>query len=247
MDVINYRGITLLSVFNKLFEVVIWKRMERWWFDSGALSNLQGACRKGISCVHSAYVFQESISTLLQTHAKVFVTYLDVSKDFDGVWIGGLFYRLWEISIRGRTWRMLYNSYKDFKCRARNGTPLSVEYIRGGGGYLSLIKYLAFINSLLTSLEQSGFCNAIYGIKVSPLVYADDVASASTSKLNTDRVLKLVYEHSCVWRYRFNPKKSAVLVTINWATTLSRRTTVMITSALKITHYGRIKIGLGKK
>ena len=81
----------------------------------------------------------------------------------------------------------------------------------GGGGYLSLIKYLAFINSLLTSLEQSGFCSAIYGIKVSPLVYADDVAPASTSKLNTDRVLKLVYEHSCVWRYRFNPKKSAVL------------------------------------
>ena len=80
------------------------------------------------------------------------------------------------------------------------------------GGYLSLIKYLAFINSLLTCLEHSGLCSVIYGINVSPLRYADDVASASTSKHNTDKVLKLVYEHSCVWRYRFNPKKSAVLV-----------------------------------
>ena len=47
---------------------------------------------------------------------------------------------------------------------------------------------------------------------MAPLGYADDVASASTNKANTDRVLDMVYEHSCLWRYRFNPKKSAVLV-----------------------------------
>ena len=89
MDVNNYRGITLLSTFNKLFEVAIWKRMEGWWNENRAISNLQGACRKGILCVHSAYLLQESISTLLQTHPKVFVMYLDVSKAFDGVQIGG--------------------------------------------------------------------------------------------------------------------------------------------------------------
>ena len=30
LDVNNYRDITLLSIFNKLFEVVMWKRMEQW-------------------------------------------------------------------------------------------------------------------------------------------------------------------------------------------------------------------------
>ena len=93
LDVNNYRGITLLSTFNKLFEIVIWKRMERWWFDNWALSYVQGACRKEVSCVHTAYLLHESISTLLLTHSKVFVMYLDVSKAFDGIWIGGLFYR----------------------------------------------------------------------------------------------------------------------------------------------------------
>ena len=143
-------------------------------------------------------------------------SYLDVSKAFDGVWIGGLFYRLWEIGVRGRTWRLLYNTYKDFKCKARVHNKTSEWYpLRCGihqGGYLSLIKYLAFINSLITGLEQRGLCSSIYGISVSPLGYADDVASATTSKYNTDKVLKLVYDHSCMWRYRFNPPKSAVLV-----------------------------------
>ena len=203
-DVNNYRGITLLSTFNKLFEIVMWKRMERWWFQSGAISNLQGACRKGISCVHTAFLLQESISTLLQNNSKVFVTYLDVSKAFDGVWIGGLFHRLWEIGVHGKTWRILYNTYKDFQCRARVQGKMSEWYpLNCGihqGGYLSLIKYLAFINSLLTKLENSGLCSAIYGINVSPLGYADDVASASTSKYSTDKVLKIVYDHSCVIR-----------------------------------------------
>ena len=216
LEVNNYRGITLLSIFNKLFELVIWKRMEKWWCESEAISRLQGACRKGISCVHSAYVLQESISTLLETHSKVFVTCLDVSKAFDGVWIGGRFYRLWEIGIYGKTWRLFYNSYTDFQCKARVQNKMSEWYpLRCGihqGVYLSLIKYLAFINSLLTSLEESGLCSVIYGLGISPLGYADDVASASTSKNKTDQVLKVVYEHSCTWRYRFNPKKSDILV-----------------------------------
>ena len=190
--------------------------MEKWWYDSEAVSRLQGACRKGISCVHSAYILQESISTLLETHSKVFVTYLDVSKAFDGVWIGGLFFRLWKIGIYGKTWRLFYNSYTDFQCKARIQNKMSKWYpLWCGihqGGYLSLIKYIAFINSLLTGLEQSGFFSVVHGLSISSLGYADDVASASTSKNKTDQVLKLVYKHSCTWRYRFNPKKSAILV-----------------------------------
>ena len=216
LDVNNYRGITLLSIFNKLFEVVLWKRIEPWWVNNGVISQQQGACRKGLSCVHSAYVLQESISTLLETHKKVFVTYLDVTKAFDGVWIGGLFYRLREIGIKGKTWRMLYNTYVDFKCRVRIQDELSEWYpLRCGihqGGYLSLIKYLAFIDSLLVLLEGSRTCSIIYDLSVSPLGYADDVAAACTSKSKTDRMLDIVYTHSQKWRYNFNPKKSSVLV-----------------------------------
>ena len=75
-----------------------------------------------------------------------------------------------------------------------------------------LIKYLAFIDSVLTELEESRTCSVIHGISVSPIEYADDVAAACIDKVKTDRMLNIVYEHSKTWRYRFNPKKSAVLV-----------------------------------
>ena len=74
------------------------------------------------------------------------------------------------------------------------------------------MKYLAFINTLLVNLEESGLCCTIGGLTLSPLGYADDVAAASLGKNSTDQILDLAFRHSCKWRYQFNPKKSAVLV-----------------------------------
>ena len=62
VEVNNYRGITLLTTFNKLFEILIWKRLEEWWVGAEVLSRLQGACRQGVSCLHSALLLQETIS-----------------------------------------------------------------------------------------------------------------------------------------------------------------------------------------
>ena len=80
------------------------------------------------------------------------------------------------------------------------------------GGYLSLIKYAVFINSLLVDLQSSGLCSVVHGYSTTPLGYADDIASACTSRRKIDGVMDIVYLHSTRWRYQFNSKKSAVLV-----------------------------------
>ena len=73
------------------------------------------------------------------------------------------------------------------------------------------MKYTAFINPLLEELEQFGLCCDIGGIKSSPVSYADDLATATTSKFKTDGVNNLVYKFSRKWHFTFNAKKSAVL------------------------------------
>ena len=85
LDPDNYRGITLLSTFNKMFEAVIWERVQPWWVESQAVSPLQGAARKGFSCVHTALTLQETIARQREGGKKVFVAYYDVSKAFDSV------------------------------------------------------------------------------------------------------------------------------------------------------------------
>ena len=108
LDQNNYRGITLLTSLNKVFEILVWERMKDCWEGEQVISPLQGACRPGKLCVHSSLILQESIAVGLGTKKKVLVTYLDVSKAFDGVWIDGLFFQLRKMGIRGRVWHMLY-------------------------------------------------------------------------------------------------------------------------------------------
>ena len=216
LDRNNYRGITLLTNYNKVFEMVIWLRLEKWWINSEVISGLQGACRKKQSCIHTAYLLQETVSSALEHNNNVFVAFFDVSKAFDTVWTDGLFYKLYKMGIRGRIWRILYRSYQDFYCRVKVEHKFSEWYqMRCGihqGGFLSLVKYISFINELIVEIQSSGLCCSVVGIPSTPPGYADDIATACTSKRKIDKVLDIVDNYGKTWRFNFNAKKSAILV-----------------------------------
>ena len=163
-----------------------------------------------------AMLLQETVSKALETNRNVFVSYFDVSNAFDTVWTDGLFYKLSEMGISGRTWRILYKGYKDFRCKVRVDNKLSDWYAMScgihQGGFLSLMKYTAFINDLLVQLEHSNLCFFIGDIPSCPLGYADDLAAATISKSRTDKVHQLVAAYGNLWRFKFNARKSAVLI-----------------------------------
>ena len=80
------------------------------------------------------------------------------------------------------------------------------------GGFLSLLKYTAFIDTLLRNIEQDDLGYRVAGIPTNPVGYADDMASACTSKTVVDKLLNNVHNHANKWRYEYNASKSAVLV-----------------------------------
>ena len=180
------------------------------------LSNFQGACRKGQSCVHTSLLLQETVASALETHNKVFVSYFDVSKAFDTVWINCFFSKLHDIGLTGKLWRLMYRTYTDFNCKVHIAGSFSEWYPMScgihQGGILSLTKYIIFINDLLLKLENSKLCCQISRIPSSPAGYADDLAAATVSKNHTDRVHNMVDEYGKIWRFNFNAGKSAVMV-----------------------------------
>ena len=88
--------------------------------------------------------------------------------------------------------------------------------------YYTPILFLLNINDLSNisnsdMLDQSIYY--MYGVRISNLpystccpAYADDVAIVSLHKPNLQKLLDILFEHSCSWRYCFNPKKSHVLI-----------------------------------
>ena len=216
LDPKNYRGITLLPTYNKLFEILIWQRLKRWWTDERIISELQGACRSGFSCVHTAFNLRETLATSLESSEHCFVTFYDMAKAFDTVWIDGLFMQMYDLGISGKTWRLLYRCYIDFKCCVKiNGTYSDWYEPQCGihqGFFTSLMKYTVFINSLLVTLKEADISCKIYRTPSTPLGYTDDITTCCVSKFKLDKAMDIVYNHGCVWRYEFNAKKSGVLV-----------------------------------
>ena len=159
---------------------------------------------------------QEAVAAWRESGGKCFVAYFDVAKAFDSVWMDGLFKQLYDLGITGRLWRILKKGYIGFKCCVRIHSKLSKPYeMHCGihqGGFLSSVKYIAFINSLLIELKQSNLCIMVKNMKCSPVGYADDLSAASNSKNKMDQVMTLINNHSDRWRYEYNTQKSAVLV-----------------------------------
>ena len=78
--------------------------------------------------MQTCMMLQETVSSALETHRNVFVSYYDVSIAFDTVCTDGLFWKLHKKGIKGKMWRVMYRSYQDFKCRVRIGKECSDWY-----------------------------------------------------------------------------------------------------------------------
>jgi len=77
---------------------------------------LQGGFKPSVSCLHTAFIFQEAVKHLREQKKKAFVALLDVQKAFDTVWHNGLFHKLITYGVRDHTWRILRKWYESSAC-----------------------------------------------------------------------------------------------------------------------------------
>ncbi len=131
----NYRKITLLTTFCKLFESVTLKRAEPWLISDNRLSPLQGAAIQGCSCLHTSLILRETAAYQQEGGHNTIIAFLDARKAFDAVWVAGLFHKLYELGIDAKLWRLLYLWYSDLRCSVRIGTNISEQFQLLQGGF----------------------------------------------------------------------------------------------------------------
>ncbi len=138
----NYRGNTLLNLIGKIFERLI---LNRWTptFQLLAIPNdYQFAYQENKSCVQSSFVLQEIIHANVERGSKVFCCFLDSTKAFDSVWLDGLFFKLFNIGMKGKSWRVLRKWYQNMQsCVSLNEKYSPMFQVKQGerqGGVLSL-------------------------------------------------------------------------------------------------------------
>ena len=156
-----------------------------------------------------------SIADNMERGKNMYVCLLDIKKAFDSVWQEGLFHKLFNNGLSGKTWRMLRFMYHDFKCMVRygndNSCPFNAYQGIHQGSPMSMLLFEVFINELLCEINSNPASAKCVGLSTGGVAFADDLALMSNSMEGLQSLVRVACKYSRKWRFLFNPTKCSIV------------------------------------
>ena len=111
-EITNYRPISLLPIFSKIFERIIFNALYNYIHQNNYFNPNHSGFRPGDSCIHQSISITHDIHKSFDENPSKEVRgiFLDISKAFDRVWHDGLLYKIKTFGIEGN----LYHLIKSF-------------------------------------------------------------------------------------------------------------------------------------
>ena len=208
----NYRGITLTSCIDKLYNAVITKRLQKYLEVNNLLHEGQNGFRPGRSCADHLFTLSQTLLGRKRGGLGTYVLFLDTYKAYDVVWRDGLLWHLWYAGVNGRMFRVICNMYGNTRAMAtHNGCTSGTFNLNLGlaqGDTLSPLLFTVFINSLLNTLDtHPGVPIGASQDALRALMFADDLAAVASSRAAMQSMVNDIYRHFKRWRLKANIKE----------------------------------------
>ena len=156
----NYRPISLLPIFGKIFEKIIFNRVYNFLLNENLLNPNQSAFRPSDSCINQLIATTHEIFEAFDCNPPLEVrsVFLDISKAFDKVWHEGLLFKIKSMGISGELYNLLENYLSGRVQRViLNGQMSTWQPILAGvlqGSILGPLLFLIYINDLPDELKS---------------------------------------------------------------------------------------------
>ena len=184
----NYRPISLLPIFAKVFERLIYNSLFNYFLHNKLCTPSQSSFIPGDSCIAQLLSIIHATRSAFDDNPTIDVrgNFLDISKAFDKVWHDGLLFKLKKYGIEGDFLLILKNYLKNCKQRVvLNGQTSEWRKTNSGvpeGSVVGPLLFLIYINDLPDGITS--ICK-MFGDDTSLFSKVQDI-NRSANELNFD-------------------------------------------------------------
>lgn len=203
----NYRPISVLPIFNKIIEKIIFERIYNFLESENFFYNKQFGFRPKMSTSTAAVELMNMIIENIESRMIVGGVFLDLSKAFDTINHSILLKKLNYAGIRGSSFQLLENYlYNRTQCVSIGGMESSLREVNIGvpqGSVLGPLLFLVYINDM-----------AKIPITGTLLLFADDSSlfypsrNEHTNVINIEHDLVVLFEYFRINKLSVNVKKT---------------------------------------
>ena len=213
----NYRSVTLMNIICKCYSSILNKRLCNWIECNDILNDEQNGFRSSRSCLDHMYVLYTIIRNRLLVKRSTYACFIDARKAFDRVNHACLWYKLFNLGVRGKMLNALQSLYKNgvlmaavrinnlmtdsflIECSVKQGDPSSPTL------------FSLYMNDLITSINRVNEGIMCGNQAVSTLCYADDIVVFSETAKGLQKQLDVISGWCSTWRMEINQDKTKIV------------------------------------